>query len=47
MEAKFELDGQPRIIIWINLVGPKSQMLHTKSQWTSGSGEKYTIYGLS
>ena len=24
--------GQPRIIIWTNLVGPTSQMLHTKSQ---------------
>ena len=23
--------GQPRIIIWTNLIGPTSQMLHTKS----------------
>ena len=25
--------GQPRIIIWTNLVGPTTQMLHTKSLW--------------
>ena len=33
--------GQPRIIIWTNLVGPTSQMLHTKSQGhkPTGSGE--------
>ena len=35
--------GQLRIIIWNNLVGPTSQMLHTKSQGhlPSGSGEEY------
>ena len=34
--------GQPRIIIWTNLVGPTTQMLHTKSQGhrPSGSGEE-------
>ena len=44
--------GQPRIIIWTNLVGPTTPMLHTKSQghWPSGSGEEdflrvLTIYG--
>ena len=32
--------GQPRIIIWTNLVGPTSPMLHTMSQGHrfSGSG---------
>ena len=43
--------GQPRIIIWTNLVGPTTPMLHTKSQGhlPSGSGEDFlrvfTIYG--
>ena len=44
--------GQPRIMIWANLVGPTSPMLHTKSQghWPSGSGVEdflrvFTIYG--
>ena len=43
--------GQSRIIIWINLLGPTSPMLHTKSQGhlPFGSGEDflrvYTIYG--
>ena len=43
--------GQPRIIIWTNLVGPTAPMLHTKSQGhgPSGSGEDFwrvfTIYG--
>ena len=43
--------GQSRIIIWINLLGPTSPMLHTKSQshLPFGSGEDflrvYTIYG--
>ena len=34
--------GHPRIIIWTNLVGPTSSILHTKSQghWPSGSVEK-------
>ena len=35
--------GQPRIIIWTNLVGLSSLMLHTKSQGhrPSGSGEDF------
>ena len=35
--------GQLRTIIWTNLVGPTSPMLHTKSQYhrPSGSGEEY------
>ena len=44
--------GQPRIIIWTNLVGPTSPMLHTKSQGhrPSGSGEEdfqmvFTLHG--
>ena len=44
--------GQLRIIIWTNLVGPTSPMLHTKSQGhrPSCSGEEdfervFTIYG--
>ena len=44
--------GQPRIIIWTNLVGPITPMLHTKFQGhrPSGSGEEdflrvFTIYG--
>ena len=44
--------GQPRIIIWTNLVGSTTPMLHTKSQGhrPSGSGEEdflrvFTIYG--
>ena len=34
--------GQPRIIIWANLVGPTSIMLHTKSRGDPppGSGKK-------
>ena len=48
----WHLVGQPRIIIWTNLVGPTSPMLYTKS-WghrLSGSGEEdflrgFTIYG--
>ena len=34
--------GQSRIIIWTNLVGPTSPMLHTKSQGhrSSGCGEE-------
>ena len=44
--------GQPRIIICANLVGPTSPMLHTKSQghWPYGSREEdfskvFTLYG--
>ena len=43
--------GQPRIIIWANLAGPTTPMLHTKSQGYQpfGSGEDFwrvfTIYG--
>ena len=39
--SKFDLDvgqGQPRIIISTNLVGPISQMLHSKSQVHQPSG---------
>ena len=48
---RWVVQGQFRIIIWTNLVGPTSQMLHTKSQSyrPSGSGEEdfkmfFTIY---
>ena len=44
--------GQPRFTICANLVGPKSPMLHTKSQgyWPFGSREEdikmsLTLYG--
>ena len=42
--------GQPRVIIWTNLVVLEHPMLHTKFQSHSGSGEEeffkvFTIYG--
>ena len=44
--------GQPMIIIWTNLVGPTTLMLHTKSQghrpsgyWEEDFWRVFTIYG--
>ena len=41
--------GQPRITIWTNLVGPTSPMLHTKSQYhrPSCSGEDFKMFFFS